>query len=517
MGATLILALKELRVLARDPQASALLFGMPALLVLLLSIALEDIYGEKLGTQLGVVLEVEDQGTLAQAIATSLRERSEFTWVERPAEMDDARLFRSGTAKAVVRIPAGFSENARAFFNDPAAPEFGPNKIEWSTSPTLDASFRWFVEARLAITCMEMVQAELARGQSELGQELDSMASLLEESLLQLENTTALLEGDRELLIDVATAGALEDAASAEAARVRAELQASGQWPPPAELDHAPAPPEARATAEPIDYASTRTGEPTGAQAEWRERAERAREQWEDRPSAEQASRLVAARSAAGRQLFLRQTHAEGAALPSPLQQTVPGWSLFAMFFIVVPLAQGLHRERGEGTLRRMLALGVRRSSILAGKLLPFWLVGLLQFAGMLAIGIFVVPRLADLSLELGREPWVLLPITAACALAASSYGLLVATLTRTPEQAAAFGATSVVILSVVSGIMVPHFMMPEALQKIALASPLYWGQKAYLDALLHGAGLAEVSTSLLALVGFAGLCLTIAAGRLVR
>ena len=164
-----------------------------------------------------------------------------------------------------------------------------------------------------------------------------------------------------------------------------------------------------------------------------------------------------------------------------------------------------------------MLALGVRRGPILVGKLLPFWLVGLLQFAGMLAIGVFVVPRLADLSLELGREPWVLLPITAACALAASSYGLLVATLTRTPEQAAAFGATSVVILSVVSGIMVPHFMMPEALQKIALASPLYWGQKAYLDAFLHGAGLAEVSTSLLALVGFAGLCLTIAAGRLVR
>jgi len=128
-----------------------------------------------------------------------------------------------------------------------------------------------------------------------------------------------------------------------------------------------------------------------------------------------------------------------------------------------------------------------------------------------------VPPELEKPGFDPGRESWVLLPITAACALAASSYGLLVATLTRTPEQAAAFGATSVVILSVVSGIMVPHFMMPEALQKVALASPLYWGQKAYLDALLHGAGLAEVSTSLLALVGFAGLCLTIAAGRLVR
>ena len=143
------------------------------------------------------------------------------------------------------------------------------------------------------------------------------------------------------------------------------------------------------------------------------------------------------------------------------------------MFFIVVPLSHGLHRERTEGTLRRILGLAVPKSAAVIGKLVPYVIVGMMQFAGMLAVGLYVVPLLADLSLELGDKPLVLIPITFTCAVAATSYALLVATLARTPEQAAAFGATSVIILAVLGGVMIPHFVKPAALQKMALASPL--------------------------------------------
>jgi ABC-2 type transport system permease protein len=219
----------------------------------------------------------------------------------------------------------------------------------------------------------------------------------------------------------------------------------------------------------------------------------------------------------AGADVFLEETPGERATLPTPLQQTVPGWSLFAMFFIVVPLSHALHRERAEGTVRRILALAVPRSAIVAGKLVPYVLVGTVQFAGMLAVGLWVVPMLSDLSLELGLHPEVLLPITFACALAATSYALVVATLARTPEQAAAFGATSVVVLAVIGGVMVPHFVMPAFLQKIALASPLYWGHQAYLDAFLHGATLADLATPLAVLTAFALVCLAVATPRVGR
>ena len=151
------------------------------------------------------------------------------------------------------------------------------------------------------------------------------------------------------------------------------------------------------------------------------------------------------------------------------------------------------------------------------GKLVPYVLVGMVQFAGMLCVGLWVVPLFGDLALELGERPWVLLPITAVAALAATSYALVVAALTRTPEQAAAFGATSIIILAVLGGVMVPHFVMPAALQDLGRVSPLYWGHKAYLDAFLHGAGLREVAPSLAVLGAFAVGCLALASHRIAR
>lgn len=558
---SLTIACKELVVLARDRQAAALLFGMPAVFVLLLSLALEGVYGEKKGIQIALVLENEDHGELARRVEEKLR-ASDFRLVARPPGTTNAALFREGSARAVVRIPDGFSRAAEEYLRSAGAEPFGPSKIGWEASPALDAPYRWLIEARLATTCMSLFQEELARSQEELGHELEDMgkdmedlsaqledmgkeleeagaqlsdmAAKLEETgaLLastgaELESTVAMLENARALLggtpaqmRELALVAAAEEAASAEAAAVRTQLAARGDLPEGVLLDE-PALPKL-SFEPPPKREFTRPQRPTtdtAARAETvrlardsrgRNTAERLRV---DAPSGTKNTDRIENDP----DLFLAESAGQRRVLPTPLQQTVPGWTLFAMFFLVVPLAQGLHRERSDGTLRRLLALAVPRSSIVLGKLVPYVLVGVLQFAGMLAVGMFVVPLFSDLSLELGRDPLVLVPITLACALAAASYGLLVASLSRTPEQAAAFGATSVIILAVLGGVMVPHFVMPAVLQELALLSPLYWGHQAYLDAFLHGAGLAEVSRSLCVLVAFAFVCLTLAAGRVAR
>src|SRR5207249_9808052 len=102
----------------------------------------------------------------------------------------------------------------------------------------------------------------------------------------------------------------------------------------------------------------------------------------------------------------------EARVVPTPLQQTVPGWSLFAMFFIVVPLAGSFLRDRQEGTLRRLGTYPVSRAAIVLRTLLPYLRVNVLQFAAILAIGLFVVPALGDLSLQLGARPGHLVPVT---------------------------------------------------------------------------------------------------------
>lgn len=513
LAAIFTLTIKELRLLLRDKQAAALLFGMPTILILILSLALEDIYGDKVGTKLKVSLALHDEGDRAKAFRDMFYAAGGIELVARPAAMADSELFRTRAVHAVVRIPPGFSSAAEKFFEAKGQDDLGDDRIEWTTSPTLDASYRWFLQSRLAMACAKMVRDELAKGQEKLAAELEKVGSKLTETAVQLESAVTQLqrvaagiEGDATQMREMALAATAELAAAQEAEALRKELgiQSTDDVP-----KTAPQSGTVRTESKEILIevpADARLASATTPKVEELQKLQK------------RGTRQVVAGSADdGPELFLRQADSAEVIVPTPLQQTVPGWALFAMFFLVVPLAQGLHRERMDGSTRRILSLAVPRSAIVLGKLCPYVLVGLLQFGAMLAVGLWVVPLLGDVSLEMGAQPLVLVPIALACSLAATSYAMLVATWARTAEQAAAFGATSVVILSVLGGVMVPHFMMPQTLQDIAVASPIYWGHKACLDAFLHGASLAEVADSLTFLGGFALVCMVLSVRRVTH
>ena len=57
---------------------------------------------------------------------------------------------------------------------------------------------------------------------------------------------------------------------------------------------------------------------------------------------------------------------------PSTMQQNIPAWTIFGMFFIVVPLGGSLIRERQNGTLARLLAMPVSPFTILSGKIIAY-------------------------------------------------------------------------------------------------------------------------------------------------
>jgi ABC-2 type transport system permease protein len=165
---------------------------------------------------------------------------------------------------------------------------------------------------------------------------------------------------------------------------------------------------------------------------------------------------------------------------PSSVQQNVPAWTLFGMFFIVVPLSGSLVQERQSGTLARIRSMPVSFLTILLGKLSAYVLVGQIQFLLMLAAGIWVLPALGTAKLNVGANPAVLAPISIAAAIAATSYAILVGSVARTQEQASMFGAVSVVIAAALGGIMMPTYLMPWAMRKLAMISPLHWGLEAF-------------------------------------
>ena len=203
-----------------------------------------------------------------------------------------------------------------------------------------------------------------------------------------------------------------------------------------------------------------------------------------------------------------------GAILPNPIQQTVPAWALFGMFFIVIPMANSVIRDRKLGVFKRMLSFPVRRSQLLLGKILPFLILNILQFVLMFSVGFIFLPRITNLPLVLDLSYWHLLAVTGACAFAATSYGLMVACLAKTAEQASAFGALSVVILAIMGGVMIPRFVMPDFMQKISQISPFHWGLEAYLDVIVRKSAFAITLDKIFVLLGFGLVCLLVARTR---
>jgi ABC-2 type transport system permease protein len=213
---------------------------------------------------------------------------------------------------------------------------------------------------------------------------------------------------------------------------------------------------------------------------------------------------------------FIVEKTMKNKSFPGPLQHSVPAWSIFAMFFIAIPMSIGFLREKTDGTLQRIFTYPVNTSIVILGKLIPYYLINLIQFALMLIVGIFIMPLMIKFPFNLGAHPWHLIPVTLVVAAASTGFGVMVAATARAPEQSSALAATGAVLMAVFGGIMVPHVVMPLVMKKLAMISPMYWAHQAYLDVFLRDASFSSILPKLAVLTLFALVCFYIA-GRKVK
>ena len=192
------------------------------------------------------------------------------------------------------------------------------------------------------------------------------------------------------------------------------------------------------------------------------------------------------------------------------VQQSVPAWLIFGMFFVVIPIAGVLIQERNDGTLVRLATLQVPVEAVLGGKLIAFMLLNWVQLAFMLLVGRWVVPALGGDALNLGVSPaWFLLMVVATSA-AAVGLALLIAAHTATFDHAAALGGGLNVVLAAIAGVMVPRMLMPPGLQKISEWSPMGWALDGMQSVFLGNPTAAHVLPRAGLLLGFAALCLAL-------
>ena len=190
-------------------------------------------------------------------------------------------------------------------------------------------------------------------------------------------------------------------------------------------------------------------------------------------------------------------------------QHNVPAWTIFAMFFMVVPLSGNMVRERASGAAMRLRTMPCGQHLHLTGKLLVYLGICISQFLMLLAVGRWGLPHLGLHALVVGDGLPRLLLSAVGIGLAATSYGIMVGTLFRTQQQSAIFGAISVVILSAIGGIWVPLYIMPGPMQMIGSLSPMAWSLDAFNVVLLRNGSWAELMPHVTMLAVFATVALT--------
>lgn len=173
---------------------------------------------------------------------------------------------------------------------------------------------------------------------------------------------------------------------------------------------------------------------------------------------------------------------------PNSVEYNVPAWTLFGMFFIVIPLAGVMVRERELGMPQRLEIAPTWHLNLMLGRIFAFIVLNMVQLWLMLAVGVFILPLFGMPTLEVADHITLIFITGLFASLAATGFGLLIGTWASTYEQATVLGAFLIVIAAAIGGIMAPIDLMPALLQKISAYSPLNWAQTAFLNIFVRNA-----------------------------
>jgi ABC-2 type transport system permease protein len=188
--------------------------------------------------------------------------------------------------------------------------------------------------------------------------------------------------------------------------------------------------------------------------------------------------------------------------------QSSPG--LLVMFGLLFMVGGGatLVQEREVGTLQRLLVAPLRKSTILLGKIMGVFTSGLLQ------MGILIGVAALAFGVKWGDQPLAILLLVVCFALMASSLGLMMAALSRTPAQLGALSTVIVLTMSALGGAWWPLEIVPSAMQKIGHLFPTAWAMDGFSNIITRGLGPNEIMIDCAALLGFAALFFVIGVWR---
>jgi linearmycin/streptolysin S transport system permease protein len=185
------------------------------------------------------------------------------------------------------------------------------------------------------------------------------------------------------------------------------------------------------------------------------------------------------------------------------------GMAVFFLFFAVQLGITSLLAERRDGTLARMLVAPVPRRSVVLGKLLTSFVVG------VVSMGVLALATRLLLGAHWG-DPLGVAALIVAGVLAATGATALVATLARTPEQAGVWSSIVALVLGMLGGAFFPVAQAGGLIERISLLTPHAWFLRGLGDLSGHG-GVGAVAGPVAFLLAFATVTGAVAFARLGR
>lgn len=179
----------------------------------------------------------------------------------------------------------------------------------------------------------------------------------------------------------------------------------------------------------------------------------------------------------------------------------VPGVIATITLVMVVNLTSfAIVREREVGTLEQIMVTPIRPIELIAGKTIPFFLVGLAL------VGIFTLVGTLWFHVPFRGNPLVLLLGTSLYLLSVLALGLAISTVCKTQQQAFATNFFFVNPMFILSGFSFPITSMPVMLQWLTYLDPVRYFLVIIRGTFLKGVGLGPLWPQLLglALIGLA-------------
>jgi ABC-type multidrug transport system permease subunit len=167
--------------------------------------------------------------------------------------------------------------------------------------------------------------------------------------------------------------------------------------------------------------------------------------------------------------------------------------------------AQNIAREKEIGTLEQLNVTPISRAEFVTAKLLPFWVLALLDLALGLIVGrlVFGIPIRGSLLLLFGSAGIYLV--------SALAIGLLISTVVETQQQAMFISFFLIMIYLLMSGLLTPIDSMPRWMQLASEVNPVRHFVAIARAVLVKGAGASEVAAPLSVLTVYAAVTMTVA------